>query len=124
MRESGSGLRFIVAGGLNTAVTYLIYLGLLQLTTYQISYAIAFVSGIAISYTLGRVFVFKTHQGYRSALILPLVYLIQYLTGAVVVWAWVDLLHQRPMLAPAISILVTLPLTYFLSKFAFVGKIR
>lgn len=124
MYKAASGLRFLLAGGLNTAVTYLMYLGLLLLTSYQTSYAIAFVSGIAISYILGRVFVFKAHQGYRSALMLPLVYLIQYLTGAAVVWAWVDLLYQSPMLAPAISILVTLPLTYVLSKYAFLGKIR
>jgi len=124
MREGGSALRFLLAGGLNTAVTYLMYLGLLHVASVQVSYAIAFVSGIAISYVLSRVFVFKAHQGYRSALILPLVYLIQYLTGAAVVWAWVDVLHQHPMLAPAISIAATLPLTYFLSKFAFVGKIR
>lgn len=69
-------------------------------------------------------FVFKAHQGYRSVLMLPLVYLIQYLTGAAVVWMWIDLLHQHPMLAPAIFIAVTLPSTYFLSKFAFVGNIR
>ncbi|MDB5770657.1 MAG: GtrA family protein [Burkholderia sp.] len=123
MRE-GSSLRFLLAGGLNTGVTYLMYLGLLQVTSYQVSYAIAFVSGIAISYVLGRVFVFKVHQGYRSALMLPLVYLIQYLTGAAVVWAWVDLMHQHPTLAPAISIVVTLPLTYFLSKLAFIGTMR
>lgn len=126
MREGGRGrgLRFLLAGGLNTAVTYLMYLGLLRVASYQVSYAIAFVSGIAISYVLGRVFVFKAHQGYRSALMLPLVYLIQYLVGAFVVWAWVDLLHQHKTLAPAISIVITLPLTYFLSKFAFVGKLR
>jgi putative flippase GtrA len=122
--RKGSGLRFLLAGGLNTAVTYLIYLGFLQVISYQSSYAIAFVSGIGISYVLGRVFVFKVHQGYRSVLMLPLVYLIQYLLGAAVVWTWVDLLHQHPMLAPAISIAVTLPVTYFLSRFAFVGKIR
>lgn len=123
MRNAGSGIRFLLAGGLNTAITYAIYLALLQITSYQISYAIAFASGVVISYVLSRVFVFKTHQGYRSALMLPLVYLIQYLTGAAVVWIWVDLLAQHPMLAPAISILVTLPLTYFLSKFVFVGKL-
>lgn len=126
MRENGrgTGLRFLIAGGLNTAVTYLMYLGLLQVTTIQISYAIAFVSGIGISYLLGRIFVFKTHQGYRSALMLPLVYLLQYVTGAAVVWAWVDLLSQHPAFAPAIAIVVTLPITYLLSKFVFIGKIR
>lgn len=120
--SKGSGPRFLLAGAFNTAITYLMYLGLLRVTSYQVSYTLAFVSGIAISYVLGRVFVFKMHQGYRSALILPLVYLIQYLTGTAVVWMWIDILHQHPMLAPAISIMITLPLTYFLSKFAFVGK--
>lgn len=120
--SKGSGPRFLLAGAFNTAITYLMYLGLLRVTSYQVSYTLAFVSGIAISYVLGRVFVFKMHQGYRSALILPLVYLIQYLTGTAVVWMWIDILHQHPMLAPAISIMITLPLTYFLSRFAFVGK--
>lgn len=124
MLKGGSGLRFLLAGGLNTAVTYAIYLGLLKFTSYQISYAIAFVGGIVISYVLGRVFVFKSHQGLRSAIMLPLVYLIQYVIGAAVVWAWVSLLHQQPALAPAISIMATLPLTYFLSKLAFVGKAK
>lgn len=124
MREAGSSVRFLLAGGLNTALTYVLYLALLLTTTHQISYAISFASGIVISYVLGRLFVFKEHQGYRSALMLPFVYLIQYLAGAAVVWIWVDYLKQSPMLAPAIAIMLTLPLTYFLSKFAFVGKIR
>lgn len=124
MARVGSGLRFLLAGGVNTAVTYLLYLGLLRVTSYQISYAIAFVCGIAISYVLGRIFVFKQHQGLRSALMLPLVYLVQYLAGAAVMWAWVDGFHQHLTLAPAIAILVTLPLTYCLSKFVFVGKIQ
>lgn len=123
MSESGRGLRFLLAGGVNTAITYLLYLVLLTVTSYKVSYTIAFITGIGISYILGRVFVFKTHQGYRSALMLPLVYLIQYLAGIAVVWVWVDLLHQHPMVAPAIAIAVTLPLTFLLSKFAFVGKI-
>lgn len=124
MLKQSRGLRFLLAGGLNTVVTYLMYLALLPVCGSQRSYAIAFASGIVFSYVLGRVFVFKSHQGYRSALMLPLVYLLQYLVGAAVVWAWVDLLSQHAALAPAISIVVTLPLTYFLSKFVFVGKIR
>jgi putative flippase GtrA len=124
MRDRGAKVRFLLAGGLNTALTYLLYLALLYATTHQVSYAISFACGIAISYVLNRLFVFKVHQGYRSALMLPLVYLVQYLLGAAVVWLWVDYLHQHAMLAPAIAILLTLPLTYFLSKFAFVGKIR
>lgn len=124
MHERSRGLRFLLAGGLNTVLTYLLYLALLPVAGYQLGYAIAFVSGIALNYVLGRVFVFKAHQGYRSALMLPLVYLLQYAVGAGIVRLWVGYLGQNPKLAPAISILVTLPLTYLLSKFAFMGKIR
>ena len=118
-----SGLRFIFSGILNTALTYTIYICLLQIINYQASYAIAFVIGIFFSYVMGRIFVFKVHQGYRSALMLPLVYLFQYLIGAGVVWIWVDMWKQSVVLAPAVSIVITLPTTYFLSKLVFVGKI-
>ena len=124
MIKDGSGLRFLIAGGFNTAVTYLLYLALLRVMSYQISYALSFMTGIGISYVLARTFVFKTHQGLRSALMLVFTYLIQYLVGAAVVWTWVDLLAQHAMLAPAIATGVTLPLTYLLSKLAFAGKVR
>lgn len=124
MRDFGSSVRFLLAGGLNTTLTYLLYLALLKTATHQVSYAISFACGIAISYVLGRLFVFKVHRGYRSALMLPFVYLIQYLAGAAVVWIWVDYFKQHAMFAPAIAILITLPVTYILSKYAFVGNIR
>ena len=45
-------LRFLVSGGVNTLGTYLLYLALLVLLPYWLSYAIAFVSGIALAYVL------------------------------------------------------------------------
>lgn len=61
--------RFIVSGGLNTAITYGIYLALLQLMPYQFSYTIAYVSGITISYVLSRSYVFRSHYSLRSIFI-------------------------------------------------------
>lgn len=114
--------RFVMSGGLNTAVTYGIYLVLLQLMPYQFSYTIAYVSGIAVSYALNRAFVFRSHQGARSMLLLPLVYFSQYFLGIMVVWIWIEMAHMSSVVAPLAAALIAVPFTYFLSRFVFLER--
>ena len=59
--------RFLISGAINTSVTYGIYLLLLPVMSYPISYSIAYVIGIGVAYFLNRAFVFRAHQGARSA---------------------------------------------------------
>ena len=120
--RSSRFLRFIVSGGVNTAITYGIYLVLLQIVTYEISYSIAYVSGIAISYALNRSFVFRSYNGLRSILLFPLVYVVQYAFGMLLLWLWVEMAGLSDKIAPLIVVAVTLPLTYVLSRFVFVGN--
>lgn len=112
-------LRFLVSGGANTAATYLLYLALLQLLPYWLSYAVAFVAGIALAYVLNRLFVFGAPRSERKAALLPLVYLVQYLVGAAIVYGWVDMLNLHAALAPAASIAITIPLTFLASRWLF-----
>lgn len=114
--------RFLLSGGLNTAITYGIYLVLLQQISYQFSYTIAYVSGIAISYTLNRSFVFRSHYGLRSILLFPLVYIAQYGFGMLLLWLWVEIAGLSTKIAPLIVVVATLPLTYVLSRFVFLGR--
>jgi len=114
-------IRFLCSGGANTAITYIIYLLLLQFLTYQVSYTIAYVAGIAIAFTLNKVFVFKEHQGWKSVLLYPFVYLIQYLFGILILWLTVNQMGLKVELGPLVVIVLTVPLTYWLSKLAFVG---
>lgn len=95
---------------------------LLQWTPYQLSYTIAYVSGIAISYVLNRSFVFKSHHGLRSALLFPLVYVAQYGFGMLLLWLWIDVAGLSDKAAPLVVVAVTLPLTYILSHFVFLGR--
>lgn len=113
---------FVMSGGLNTAVTYGIYLVLLQLMPYQFSYTIAYVSGIAVSYALNRAFVFRSHQGFRSVLLLPFVYFAQYCLGILVVWIWIEKAHMSSVVAPLAAALIAVPFTYFLSRFVFLER--
>jgi putative flippase GtrA len=111
--------RFLISGGVNTLGTYLLYLALLQLLPYWLSYAIAFVAGIALAYVLNRLFVFGAPRSEKKAALLPLVYLVQYLVGALIVYVWVDLLDLHAALAPAASIAITIPLTFAASRWLF-----
>lgn len=113
--------RFLFSGGLNTALTWLLYLLLLNVLSYRVSYTLAFATGIALAYLLNRTFVFRSHRGLRSVLWMPLIYLAQYLTGLLVVWLWVEKLHWPEQFAPLVAVLITLPLNYAASRFAFIS---
>ena len=120
--ECSRFLRFVLSGGINTIVTYAIYLILLLIIDYKLAYTAAYVSGIALSYLLNRVFVFRTHRGWSSALLFPLVYLAQYLVGLAAVWVWVGQFGFPEPFAPLVAIAITIPMTYLLSKLVFMQR--
>jgi putative flippase GtrA len=116
--------RFLISGGLNTAITYFFYVALLQFLPYRISYTVAYVSGIVLAYVLNRFFVFEGHRGLRSVAALPLIYLVQYLFGILLIWLCVEKIGISPLVAPLVVIMFSLPFTYLLSHFAFMGNTK
>jgi putative flippase GtrA len=116
--------RFLVAGGVNTAITYGLYLALLPLLPYQASYTVAYVVGIVIAYLLNRNLVFLSHRGVRSVVLLPVVYLAQYLVSLLVLWLWIDKAGLSPALGPIVVISITVPMTYLLSREVFSDRPR
>ncbi|MDG6399532.1 GtrA family protein [Pseudomonas quasicaspiana] len=115
-------VRFLLTGGLNTAITYAMYLLLLEFLPYLWSYSISYVCGILFAFVMSRFFVFKEHQGLKTVLFFPLIYLTQYLLGALIVWFWVKKLMLPATIAPLIAIIISLPITFILSKLAFVRR--
>lgn len=108
--------RFLAAGGLNTVVTYLVYLALTHVIGYQIAYAIAYACGIVLSYWLNLRFVFKAEGNWRKFIRYPIVYAVQYGLSAVLLHVLVRDAGWRPALAPLVSIAATLPVTFVLSR--------
>lgn len=109
-------LRFLVAGVLNTAATYLIYLALLTRVEYITAYTVAYVAGIPIAYVLASRFVFRTSLSIHAFIKFPVVYLFQYIAGTVIVWAGVNWFGIRKEYAALIAIAVTVPLTFALTR--------
>ena len=117
-------VRFIFFGGVNTLLGYAIYALLLLFLTYPIAYTLAYVLGICISYYLNSRFVFESRVRLTKALQYPLVYLVQYLLSVLLLYVLVEILTINKLIAPGLIVLVTVPMTYFLSRFIIKGRSR
>jgi putative flippase GtrA len=116
------GLRFLVAGAVNTAMTYALYLLLLNWLDYTFAYTIAYVAGIVLSYALNTRFVFQVAPTLRGFAAFPLVYLAQYLAGALILNLAVRGFGVPQRFALLASIVVTVPLTFALSRLLLAPK--
>ncbi|MCY0109712.1 GtrA family protein [Pseudomonas monsensis] len=109
-------ISFLIGGGLNTGLTYCLYLLLSYLIDYQIAYAIAYVAGIVFAYFFNSKVVFKVEHSLLGMLIYPTIYLVQYIFGALLLNLLVEHLHLHKAIAPILVILLLLPSSYLLNK--------
>lgn len=116
LQWTGEVLRFLVGGLLNLAVGYGSYLILLHWMRYEIAYAIAYVIGIVVSYAFNALYVFRQPMRWRSALRFPLVYLLQFLLGLVLLKILIEMIDVSPKYAPLAVAVLTIPATFFASR--------
>lgn len=109
-------LKFIGIGGLNTILSYVIYLLLLIFLNYQVSYAIAFALGILLSFWLNTQYVFQSKRTMKKFTLFPLVYLVQYIAGALLLGVLVEYLNIDKIFGPIIVTVILLPMTYLMSR--------
>ncbi|GGH64005.1 membrane protein [Paenibacillus silvae] len=115
-------LKFLISGGINTLATYLMYLLLLHFYNYSISYSISYVAGIFLSYYLNSVFVFKEKISFRKFLKFPLVYIVQYLVNMLMMYILVEFAQMLAQIVPLVAMVVTVPITFLLSKMIIKSK--
>ncbi|MDR6161098.1 MULTISPECIES: GtrA family protein [Pseudomonas] len=110
-------ISFLIGGGLNTGLTYCLYLLLSLWINYQVAYAIAYAAGIIFAYFFNSKIVFKVDRSWIGMAIYPSIYLLQYAIGALLLNVLVERLHLNKAIAPIIVILLLLPCSYLLNKF-------
>lgn len=114
--------RYLVAGALNSAVTYILYLLLLRLLSYLWAYSIAYVAGIGIGYVLNAYWVFRQKPTPRTAIAYPFVYVLGYAAGAAGVTLAVEILRLPKAVAPFVGLAMSVPLTYLAAGRVFHSK--
>lgn len=114
--SSSEFIRFVIVGVINTFIGFIFYYLLLQIFPYLAAYSIMYILGIALSYLLNSFFVFQNEIRFSKLIQFPLVYLAQYIVGIITLKIIVDILKMNKLVAVVITILVALPITFFLSK--------
>ncbi len=109
-------LRFLVGGGINAGATYLIYLALAPRLGDGFAFTVAYVAGIGLSYAINSLFVFRTRMEIGSALKFPVVYLVQYLSGLILVWLFVTVWELPRALSMIVIIGLNAVLAYLLIR--------
>lgn len=109
---------FLIGGGLNTALTWGLYVLLVLVLPYQAAYLVTYVLGIAFSYVFNARFVFGAPLSWRVAMGYPLVYVVQYVAGAMLLSAFVEYFSLPKAYAPLVVTVVMIPATYVMSKLA------
>lgn len=108
--------RFVIVGALNTGITYAVYLLVLPALDYSAAYAVSYVIGIGIAYFLNARFVFKVNASWRTLVLFPLVYVVQYLFGWAVLSLAIEKFAISREFALLFSIALSIPLTFLLSR--------
>lgn len=113
---TGEVFRFLIGGVLNLMVCYGGYLLLLHWLHYEAAYTIAYIVSVAVSYLFSALIVFRQPLSARAALRYPLVYLVQFLLGLALLKLLVEALHVSAWLAPLLVSVLTIPVTFLLSR--------
>jgi putative flippase GtrA len=112
----GQGARFLIAGAVNSAATYLLYLLLLRLLPYGWAYSLSYVLGVGLSFLLNSLYVFRVPLRWRNLVRFPLVYAAQYLLGLGVLALAVERLGLDERLGPVAVLAVTVPASFALTR--------
>ncbi|HEV8240586.1 MAG TPA: GtrA family protein [Thermoanaerobaculia bacterium] len=116
--------RYLVAGAVNTVGSWLVYVALLQVTSYRLAYTASFAFGILLSFLLNSWFVFGVPLSWRRLLPYPGVYLAQFALGYGVVWLAVEKAGWPAWSGPLVALVFTTPLGFLLTRRLLVGAAK
>lgn len=118
------GLRFLIGGGLNTAISYLAYLFFLLFTHYQIAYALSWAMGLLIIVVFypSKVF-FGSKNSWKKTAILIGQYLLVFFCGLQCLKVLVVHAEMSEQLAALFTMALTTVLNFLLMRLLYRGSL-
>lgn len=108
-------LRFLVSGGLNTGITFVLFMFFSRYLHPTLAYTFTYLIGITFSYGMACAFVFRARVRVQTALRYPVVYLAQYLYGLSTL-AVLDMFNISHFFAILFVIATSMPLTFIMAR--------
>jgi putative flippase GtrA len=112
-------LIFCAVGGVNSAASYAVYWMLLHVAAYLYAYTIAYVFGLALSYVLNARLVFGRRLESKTAITFPLVYVVQYVLGMLLLPMLVQFAALSAPVAGAVTMVALAPVTFVAAQINF-----
>ncbi len=113
-------LRFLLVGGFNTVVSYLMFFGfikILGINEYQLSLFLSWVISSIISFFTQKIFVWQTVGNYIKEYIKCLIsWSLGYFINAIILEIFVKFLHLNARIGQVFAIFITTIFTYILFK--------
>lgn len=111
-------IKFVIVGGINTLNYYIVYLLLLKLlgVNYLVSHITGFIVSFIISYYLNCYFVYKVKPTLKKFLSFPFTQLVNMGMQTLLLYIFVQWLHFPSEIAPFAGLIITIPVTFILSK--------
>lgn len=111
-------LKFIIVGGINTLNYYVVYLLLLKLLhiEYMISHITGFIVAFVISYYLNCYFVYRVKPTWRKFISFPITQIVNVSLQTVLLYVFVSWLNLPAEIVPFAGLIITIPITFILSK--------
>ncbi len=108
--------RFLLGGGFNTAVTWVLFVVLARLMAPTGAYTLTYLFGIGLGYVINSRYVFDADLGLHTAWRYPLVYLVQYAYGLTAVCVLVERLGFSKEGVIVFVTISSLPITFVLTR--------
>lgn len=117
------GLRFLIVGCINTLLTYLIYLVLLNIMGYALAFTVSFVIGIIFAFFGYSLFVFRSNLQLQKLIQYPAIYWIHYILGLLSLLVLINSLVINDRVAPIINVVALTPITFMLNRIFLVKRV-
>ena len=116
-------MRFLITGSINTAVSWVVYMGLNLFVPYTVAYSCAYIFGTVFTYYLNTRWVFRVPMSWSTFMQFPVVYVLQYGLGISLMYILVGQLHCPESAAPLVVVAMTVPVTFLMSRFILKRKV-
>lgn len=110
-------VRFVVAGGINTALTLALYWLLLEWLEYRLAYTASFAAGVISGFALNTYVVFRVRWSWMRLMAFPSVHFVNYVAGLAIVWLGVRVLGIDERIAPVVAAVAIIPLNFLMTRF-------
>ena len=112
-------IKFIIVGAINTLNYYIIYLMFTQLLNipYLFSHITSFLISFVVSFFLNCLLVYKVKPTWRKFIQFPLTQVVNMGMQTGLLYVFVQWFHISSVIAPFAGLIITIPITFVLSKY-------